>query len=428
MTNHMFRILKGSQLGKFCPQAILYCYLKLNSELGLFYQYISSYKFKVTSFQMQTKCSWSFLQITCWGSSFFHHGGQGESKIDHILSLQWQEDLVLKVSSLKDHPTNTSDHTPIVARLPNIVKRLPKDNAAKLASDRYDWDKIDQRKYCQIIHQELNIKNQGYSEKTEVELLLHISNAIKKAASAAVPIRRKKKKGVKYKTWSPTIASLVKVNKQLHWKCKIAATEQERLHLKVKCKEAKINLRREQRQHHAHKRAQQYAKLMQASTEDDQLFFNTIKKHRKVIKTEGSELLVDGARVVNKDEVKEAWADHFERLATPDNNVNFDDDYKKEIDEGMSTIQNFLSSKLAKSSPISQEEVARAVGKLKRKKADDIEGLCAEHIIYGEEILIPHLIAGGGGGKARFNVATPTNATVTRTAYVLPYDLQTKSI
>ena len=34
----------------------------------------------------------------------------------------------------------------------------------------------------------------------------------------------------------------------------------------------------------------------------------------------------------------------------------------------------------------------------------------------------------GGAGKARFNVATPTNATVTCTAYVLPYNLQTKSI
>ena len=34
----------------------------------------------------------------------------------------------------------------------------------------------------------------------------------------------------------------------------------------------------------------------------------------------------------------------------------------------------------------------------------------------------------GGGGKARFNVATPTNATVTCTAYVLPYNFQTKSI
>ena len=34
----------------------------------------------------------------------------------------------------------------------------------------------------------------------------------------------------------------------------------------------------------------------------------------------------------------------------------------------------------------------------------------------------------GGAGKARFNVATPTNATVTCTAYVLPYKFQTKSI
>ena len=36
--------------------------------------------------------------------------------------------------------------------------------------------------------------------------------------------------------------------------------------------------------------------------------------------------------------------------------------------------------------------------------------------------------SGGGAGKARFNVATPTNATVTCTAYVLPYNFQTKSI
>ena len=37
-------------------------------------------------------------------------------------------------------------------------------------------------------------------------------------------------------------------------------------------------------------------------------------------------------------------------------------------------------------------------------------------------------IFSGGSGIARFNVATPTNATFTCTAYVLPYNLQTKSI
>ena len=35
---------------------------------------------------------------------------------------------------------------------------------------------------------------------------------------------------------------------------------------------------------------------------------------------------------------------------------------------------------------------------------------------------------GGGGGKARFNVATPTYATGTCTAHVLLYNVQTKSI
>ena len=37
-------------------------------------------------------------------------------------------------------------------------------------------------------------------------------------------------------------------------------------------------------------------------------------------------------------------------------------------------------------------------------------------------------VAGGGASKATFNVATPMYATVTCAAYVLPYNLQTKSI
>ena len=50
------------------------------------------------------------------------------------------------------------------------------------------------------------------------------------------------------------------------------------------------------------------------------------------------------------------------------------------------------------------------------------------HHFYNSVILFLNKYGGGGGGKARFNVATPTYATVTCTAYVLLYNLQTKSI
>ena len=46
-------------------------------------------------------------------------------------------------------------------------------------------------------------------------------------------------------------------------------------------------------------------------------------------------------------------------------------------------------------------------------------------IIEGAKVLI---LKGRGAGKARFNVATPTNVAVTCTAYVLPYNFQTESI
>ena len=43
-------------------------------------------------------------------------------------------------------------------------------------------------------------------------------------------------------------------------------------------------------------------------------------------------------------------------------------------------------------------------------------------------VIVSGVAKGRGAGKARFNVATPTNATVRCTAYILPYNLQTKSI
>ena len=47
---------------------------------------------------------------------------------------------------------------------------------------------------------------------------------------------------------------------------------------------------------------------------------------------------------------------------------------------------------------------------------------------YVDNVIIHWVLHSRGAGKGRFNVATPTNATVTCTAYVLPYNLQTKSI
>ena len=84
--------------------------------------------------------------------------------------------------------------------------------------------------------------------------------------------------------------------------------------------------------------------------------------------------------------------------------------------------------------------------KLKWNKLVDLRNLYPNMVVFGLELLIfwswfriwtwkyrfPTFLkiwfCSGGAGKARFNVATPTNATVTCTAYVLPYNFQTKFI
>ena len=53
---------------------------------------------------------------------------------------------------------------------------------------------------------------------------------------------------------------------------------------------------------------------------------------------------------------------------------------------------------------------------------------CQKPFLTSPEGAMTFLDHSGGAGKDRFNVATPTYATVTCTAYVLLYNLQTQSI
>ncbi len=75
------------------------------------------------------------------GDSFVHKGGQGRSKIDHFLSITWQDKVIERVHS---YPSNTSDHEPITAVAGTNILSSPKEEHAELPEfHRYEWDKID---------------------------------------------------------------------------------------------------------------------------------------------------------------------------------------------------------------------------------------------------------------------------------------------
>ena len=94
--------------------------------------------------------------------------------------------------------------------------------------------------------------------------------------------------------------------------------------------------------------------------------------------------------VTNPDEVRSVWADHFEKLATPQDDAVFNDKFRSEIDSSVAAIK-VISTYLAQETtdPFSADEVRSAVSRLKTKKASD---LCAEHIILRACCLTPVLV------------------------------------
>ena len=85
-------------------------------------------------------------------------------------------------------------------------------------------------------------------------------------------------------------------------------------------------------------------------------------------------------------------ADHFGGLATLQSNARYDEDFKGVIDESVETGHKLI--KFANDLDpvyISAEEVAVAISKLNKMKAVDLDGLTAEHILHGREILIQYL-------------------------------------
>ena len=154
-----------------------------------------------------------------------------------------------------------------------------------------------------------------------------------------------------------------------------------------------MKLRSEQRKEAAIEKLNQYNKIMQASSEDDQLFYSIIRTHRKTV-VKNAELLVNGVLLVRPVDIRSEWADHFEGLATPHQHPAFDHSFKNEIDDGVQTIQDIIRLMPdTDDNPISHDEVSAAISRLNKKKAADLEELCAEHIIHGKDQLTPCLAA-----------------------------------
>ena len=121
------------------------------------------------------------------------------------------------------------------------------------------------------------------------------------------------------------------------------------------------------------------------------MFFKLIRKQRNT-PNNCTELLIDGELVTEDDDILDEWANHFERLATPNDNSGFETDFFNETEESFDIIKDYVNSMPNDSvQEITAHDVTRAIRKLNTKKASDMDGVGSEHLIHAEEVIAPYL-------------------------------------
>ena len=96
---------------------------------------------------------------------------------------------------------------------------------------------------------------------------------------------------------------------------------------------------------------------MEAKEHDQQTFYKLIRNQRKTADQAPSELYVNGT--VYKEDLLEAWSEHFSTLAIPSKNPNFDQDYLNQVIEDVKHIHHICSKLPENPIPITVFEVAR---------------------------------------------------------------------
>ena len=87
------------------------------------------------------------------------------------------------------------------------------------------------------------------------------------------------------------------------------------------------------------------------------------------------------------DDVANAFSEHFERLATPSNNPDFDPTYKEQVEFDALLIELIAHQQTCAFKPVTPEEIKNIVRSFKLSKAQDIFGLSSEHLKFAPDSL-----------------------------------------
>ena len=135
-----------------------------------------------------------------------------------------------------------------------------------------------------------------------------------------------------------------------------------------------------------------YRDIMNASSEDKQLFYRLIKIQREGKTRKLSKLIIDDLHLQEDDKIREGWATYFTNLSMAKNDPNFDIDYKYHVDSDIAIIEELAAAESDRSIELNLENLGKIIYEMKNGKSPDGDGIMSEHLKYGGNLLLECLI------------------------------------
>lgn len=316
-------------------------------------------------------------------NSTFHGYGGSSSQIDYIFSTE--ESLVQHTEVVEKSALNLSTHVQVKTTIDICIDQPTTNMKTQLPCiHKFHWDKADFDSYESAITDQLDPNITEHNPEKAVELLTIL---LLKVSKQSVPNRVIKLKGHSFKL-SPKTRQLMSTSKQYHYLWKNAGRPDPEHPLSTQRKEAKYNLRRQQRQDFATARDNLYLEIMQRPT--DKLFHQLIRRARSSKQTQSCTLNVNGSELTDPDAQRSAFALYYEDLAVPKDHPNFEHDMLTLNDlqyEALIDINNNNNNEPNK--PFTEHEIQQSIRVLNSGKSPDESHISAEHFKYAGASIIP---------------------------------------
>lgn len=322
--------------------------------------------------------------------TFIHPNGCDSTRIDFCFSSESAS--IHNIKILDALSVNSSDHYPVSAQVKLSFSTNAVDSVPKQKMNRVLWHKVDVDKYqgmlqSKILQGSLALKS-NFELEEEIKQTLNIIN---QSAQEAMPPLPKLKPGTE-RLWNPDIAKCVKQSATAFHEWKAAGRPADPTHpATINRKEAKKDLRKQQRYEAARRRDDFYQALGDAHYSDRKTYHRLIRKQNSLGSSILTELKLKDRICTTPEEICEGWAQHFAGLATPSEDEDYDSSYQQMASFDIFLLERFTSTQATQIPPFTTTEVQKAISSLNLGKSPDVHGLTAEHLKNGGLLLTFHI-------------------------------------